>query len=100
MVAESVLVSRRLNEIAVAMSRLAAVTDQMNQERIEESARLRSAVEAQEKLIAMLWYQTYGLEPAENGGCVPSGRLTKVHGLRPTLKVGDPIFVGNRFYFV
>ena len=47
----------------------------------------------------MLWYTAFGMEAAEVDRHVPSGRLTEVNGLRPRLKVHDPLFVTEPLRF-
>ena len=64
-----------------------------------EEARFGIALREQEELLAMLWYTAFGMEAAEVDRHVPSGRLTEVNGLRPRLKVHDPLFVTEPLRF-
>lgn len=65
----------------------------------QRDVRLRAAIRVQENLIAMLWYNEFGMEPADDGSHVPSGRLVEVNGFRPRLKVSDPLFVSDELKF-
>ena len=89
-----------LQEVECAVDRAGRASEKSLQKAEAENSKLRTAIEKQEELIAMLWFHKFGMEPADNGSHVPSGRLTQVDGLRPTLVVGDPIFAGDEFYFM
>ncbi len=90
---------RALQIMEAEYSGLSSALFRRVEERQSEEAKLRAAIEQQEELVAMLWFAKYGMEPAEEGSYVPSGRLTEINGLRPHLRVGDPIGAGDDFFF-
>lgn len=80
-------------------ARLAIAIQELSQKFEDQEAAHQKTLRNQEKLIAMLWFEQFGMEPPEEGNHVPSGKLNKVNGLRPRLRISDPLFVSDDFSF-
>lgn len=90
---------RQVLSLTEIIARFPSETRHRTQSLSEENETMRATIDYQEKLIAMLWFHTFGIEAPEAGSHVPSGKLNEVDGIRPRLVIDDPLFVSERLTF-